>query len=316
MRGKSLEYVVSVWKGEVPQGRAEWLETLGFLACHRTAGLFYSRAKKLRLAIPAKVERVLTELWAAQVRRGDFLRKWIEDVSEELMAENVEHVFSGESVLSNVMGRRGGAFYAPGERVAEDVEIFVRREDRSAAAQILREMRFMEREEGESSASFLRRTNNAEVPFIKIELRSSLVGAAEGGGELAGEFLESRWKYRGRFSLYAAREELFMIRLLLDAAGEREEGTFEICRLADIYYFWHSGLFDEEEVKQLAFAYEIERQVGRALRRTARFFADGEMLAASEEYGVGGWEPVGFGDQSHFLLGTGLCGEQDAAGSA
>ena len=40
MRESSLEYVISILKGERPKAEAEWYETLGFMYAHRIAGLF------------------------------------------------------------------------------------------------------------------------------------------------------------------------------------------------------------------------------------------------------------------------------------
>ena len=144
MTEQSLKYLIDVLKGETPGEHAEWYETLGFLECHRTAGLFYCRAKELGLKLPPKIEKLLSERYEAQVRRNRFMRKWIEDISEELQGEDVEHIFLKGSVLSNAMGGAKKSFYREGERVSNDIDVLVRTEDVGKVGKVLKEMGFVQ----------------------------------------------------------------------------------------------------------------------------------------------------------------------------
>ena len=45
MTGQDLKYVVSVLKDKKTNGAPDWYAVLGFLSCHRIAGLFYKHAK-------------------------------------------------------------------------------------------------------------------------------------------------------------------------------------------------------------------------------------------------------------------------------
>ena len=61
MTGQDLKYVVSVLKDEKTNGAPDWYAVLGFLSCHRIAGLFYKHAKKCGLELPKKAEKILKE---------------------------------------------------------------------------------------------------------------------------------------------------------------------------------------------------------------------------------------------------------------
>lgn len=45
MTEQDLKYVVSVLKDEKTNGVPDWYAVLGFLSCHRIAGLFYKHAQ-------------------------------------------------------------------------------------------------------------------------------------------------------------------------------------------------------------------------------------------------------------------------------
>ena len=313
MTEQSLKYLIDVLKGETPGEHAEWYETLGFLECHRTAGLFYCRAKELGLKLPPKIEKLLSERYEAQVRRNRFMRKWIEDISEELQGEDVEHIFLKGSVLSNAMGGAKKSFYREGERVSNDIDVLVRTEDVGKVGKVLKEMGFVQGEydrekrkilpfsrleivnrrlnRGET-APFLRATENAELPCIEVDVNFSLGYAPGEGQALQEEMLESRKKYKGYISLFAPDEELFFLHLLLHQYKESElmfmverSKELDLYKLADIYYLWRDGSLDEARIKKLARAYGIEKKAGAVLRQAGTVFDDEALLCAAEEYG-------------------------------
>ena len=58
MTEQDLKYVVSVLKDEKTNGVPDWYAVLGFLSCHRIAGLFYKHAQKCGLELPKKAEKI------------------------------------------------------------------------------------------------------------------------------------------------------------------------------------------------------------------------------------------------------------------
>ena len=131
MRESSLEYVISILKGERPKAEAEWYETLGFMYAHRIAGLFYKRAERLEIPLPPKAEKLLKETYEKQKRRTEYMREETKKLSLALIAELAEHIFLKGSVLSNLTEE--SAIYADGERVSNDIDILVRQAELNVA---------------------------------------------------------------------------------------------------------------------------------------------------------------------------------------
>lgn len=312
MTEQSLNYLIDVLKGEKTEEKPEWYEVLGFLECHKTAGLFYNRAKERGMKLPPKIEKLLLGIYDAQVRRNRFMRKWIEDISEELQGEGLEHIFLKGSVLSNAMGGVKRAFYKEGERISNDIDILVRSADVGKAGKVLKEMGFIQGEydkekreilplsrleivnrrlnRGET-APFLRATENAEVPYIEVDVNFSLGYVPGEGQALQEEMLKSRKKYKGFISLYAPDEELFFLHLLLHQYKESElmfmverNKELDLYKLADIYYFWREGILDEVRLKKLTHTYGIKKKAGAVLRQAGKVFDDESLLRAALEY--------------------------------
>ena len=74
MTEKDLRYVVSVLKGKLPTREPDWYAVLGFLFCHRIAGVFYNRAQSYEISLPKKVKNNV-EKWFLCVRNFLLLRK-------------------------------------------------------------------------------------------------------------------------------------------------------------------------------------------------------------------------------------------------
>ena len=72
------------------------------------------------------------------------------------------------------------------------------------------------------------------------------------------EMVSGRRKYEGKLELYSAEETAFFVQLLLHQYKEsrtlfmvNKGKDLDLYKLADIYYYWHSGLVNTEELERL-----------------------------------------------------------------
>ena len=56
----------------------------------------------------------------------------------------------------------------------------------------------------------------------------------------------------------------------------------DLYKLADIYYYWHSGLVNTEELERLLREHKAEAAAGAVLGQVGRVFRDEDMLFARE----------------------------------
>ncbi len=310
MTKTSLEYVVSVLKGEKPDCRPEWYETLGFLYSHKIAGLFYNRAEKQGLLLPWKIKKQLGETYAAQRRRVAYMREELRDVSEKLLEENAEHIFLKGSVLSNLAEN---ALYEDGERISNDVDILVKPDGITAVEKCLQDLGFVQGRYEPSSgkvipfprleilkrrmnrgetAPFLKATGNPEVPYIEADINFSLGNIPGEKDSLLSELLSASKVYEGIVRMRVTDEELFFLHLIMHQYKEsclyfmaERSKDLDLYKLADIYYLWKADCFDKERLKELAVGHGVSKETGTVLGQAGRIFLDEEMLAAAAEYG-------------------------------
>lgn len=122
MTGQDLKYVVSVLKDEKTNGAPDWYAVLGFLSCHRIAGLFYKHAKKCGLELPKKAEKILKETYERQRRKVVFMRKELAAITMKLSEMKVPYMLLKGSVLTN-LGEDDIVIYADGERSSNDIDL-------------------------------------------------------------------------------------------------------------------------------------------------------------------------------------------------
>ena len=173
MREQTLEYAVSVLKGEEVRGiYPDWYELTGFLISHRVAGLFYVRMKGAGMRLPQKIETVLRREYETQARRTRFMRRYIRELSSVLMKAEAEHIFLKGSVLSNAMGGEGRlSFYGAGERASNDMDILVRPDRITAAAEVLKKLGYVQGRYEPKSGSI--------QPFTRAEILSRRMNRGE-----------------------------------------------------------------------------------------------------------------------------------------
>lgn len=327
MTENSLKYIIGVLKGEVPSTEPDWYETLGFLYCHKVAGLFYNRAKKSGIKLPPRIEKALSETYAAQRRRVELMRGQIKELSEALFGACAEHILLKGSVLANLSEE--SRIYEDGERISNDIDVLVKPSGITAVSNILQRLGYIQgryeaneeviipfsraelltrRMNRGETAPFLRLTDKPELPFTEIDINFSLGNIPGEKDGLLSEMIETRKRYEGVVSLSVADEEMFFLHLIMHQYKESclyfmvEKGKeLDLYKLADMYYLWKSDLFDKERLKSLAQKYGVQKETGTVLRQVGRIFDDGEILSAAEEYGEKQPEVVDYEHKKRYL---------------
>ena len=165
---KELLFIMDVLqdKPSIPEKDFDWYWLLGFLELNKIGGYFFSKTKEQEIKLPQSVERRLSQVFSVQRERNLFMRKYIQDISDELRFEKIEFSFLKGSVLSNTNFRfseksfscmalseeteqryrrqTGEAFYGEGERISNDIDILVEQKDISVISEVLKNMGFVQ----------------------------------------------------------------------------------------------------------------------------------------------------------------------------
>lgn len=163
-----LNFVLDVLqdKPSIPEKSLDWYWILGFLELNKIGGHFFNKTKELDIKIPQSAERKLSQILKMQSERNRFMRKYIQDISDELRYEKIWFAFLKGSVLSNTNFRfseksfscmalsedmeqkyrrqAGEPFYGEGERVSNDIDLLVEQKDISAISEVLKNMGFVQ----------------------------------------------------------------------------------------------------------------------------------------------------------------------------
>ena len=153
-------------KPSMPEKDFDWYYILGFLELNKIGGYFYNKAKEMSVPLPQSVERKLSYKLKEQAERNAFMRKYIQDIGDELKYEKIMFSFLKGSVLSNTnflfseksyscmalpeqkiqTYRRQceESFYKAGERVSNDIDLLVEQKDITAVSKILKGMGFIQ----------------------------------------------------------------------------------------------------------------------------------------------------------------------------
>ena len=153
-------------KPSMPEKDFDWYYILGFLELNKIGGFFYNKTKEMSVPLPQSVERKLSYILKEQAERNAFMRKYIQDIGDELKYEKIRFSFLKGSVLSNTnflfseksyscmalpeqkiqTYRRQceESFYKAGERVSNDIDLLVEQKDVTAVSKILKGMGFIQ----------------------------------------------------------------------------------------------------------------------------------------------------------------------------
>lgn len=311
MNKKDLMFVIAVLKGERILCEPDWFSVLGFLQYHRIGGLFYNQAKQLGICLPAKVSKLLFDVYQSQVRRTEYIRQHLKELSQSLINEHVAHVLLKGSVLSNLTDET--LIYSDGERVSNDIDILVKPDGISAVSDVLKKLGYIQgtynAEENEitpfsrmeilkrrmnrgETAPFLRLTGIPEFPFIEVDINFSLGNIPGGYQDLLTVMIDERSIYHGKVELSVTNEELFFLHLIMHQFKESnlyfmvERGKdLDLYKLVDIYYLWKENIFDKELFDRLVEKYRVQKEVGAVLGQVGRIFDDESLQHAANQYG-------------------------------
>ncbi len=312
MTERGLQYITDILKGQEPQKQPEdWYGLLGFLQSHRIAGLFYNRAKRQGIPLPKRADKLLRESFERQKRRTEFLRGYIAELSAALQTSGTECVFLKGSVLSNLSDNE---IYADGERSSNDIDLLAKPSCVGEIEKVLRELGYVQGEysaeektirpytrleivkrrmnRGEA-APFIKRTDNAEIPFVEVDINFSLGNTPGDGQELLAEMVGSGLTYKGKVTLRVPGEEMFFLHLILHQYKESclyfmaERGKeLDLYKLADIYYLIKAEAFDKKKAVEIANQYQIIDRLGTVLQQVGEVFEDDAILTEAQKYGI------------------------------
>lgn len=153
-------------KPSIPEKGLDWYRILGFLELNKIGGYFFQKTKEYEIKLPQSAERKLSQVLKIQSERNRFMRKYIQDIGDELRYEKLRFAFLKGSVLSNTNFRfseksfgcmalaegtkqtyrrqAGEPFYGEGERVSNDIDLLAEQKDISAIAKVLKNMGFVQ----------------------------------------------------------------------------------------------------------------------------------------------------------------------------
>ena len=309
MNERTLDEIVSVLTGNSAV-ITDWYEAVGFMECHRIAGLLYNRAKQSGMELPKKISSVLRTRFELQKRRVNLLRIYITELSNALSKANAKHIFLKGSVFSN--SKKFG-IYADGERSSNDIDLLVKPTELTAVSDELLKLGYVQgeyhagtgeikkygREEiirrrmtrGEV-APFVKLTNDKENPFIEIDINFSLGNTPSDYQELLSEMVDTRIHENGKAPMFIADNEMFFIHLIMHQHKESvlymsvERGKdLDLYKLADIYYLWNGSFLDKKRLQRIVKQYNLEKEVGAVCGQVAAVFRDGSLEEISECYG-------------------------------
>ncbi len=312
MEQENLRYIGSVLQGERPTARPDWWETLGFLQCHKIAGMFYKKAIRLSLALPHKIERILQNIFYAQARKAKHMRSYLGELAQTLCRKNVPHAILKGSALCNVQ-INGIEIYADGERVSNDIDVLAMPEDLDAVCAVLKDLGYVQgvydretdtvrpfaraeilrrRLNRGEVAPFVKRTDNAEFPFMEIDVNFSLGNTPDDGAPLLREMVRTAKLYSGKIELCTLTPEMFFLQLIMHQYKESclyfavERGKdLDAYKLADILYVYKAVAARMSNILEIAQKFGVIHRVGAVLRQVGELFGDQAVLQTAKECG-------------------------------
>ncbi len=313
MKVEDLRYVISVLKGDEPTGHPDWYTVLGFLTCHRVAGLFYNRAQKQGVLLPKKIESILQSMFEAQKRKVVFMREQIRIITEKLSSVDASYMLLKGSVLSN-LAMDDFTIYEDGERSSNDIDLLVSSEEIAAVNKALCELGFVQgryiskdnsieefsrleivkrRMNRGEIAPFVKKTDNAEIPFVEIDVNFSLGNTPLEKVALLNEMVSCSAVCEGKVSMRVPSEELFFLHLIMHQYKESclffmvsRSKDLDLYKLADIYYIFKADVLNVQRLNELINKHVLQKEVGVVLNQVGEIFEDEEILNYASTFGT------------------------------
>lgn len=311
MTEEDLKFIVCVLKGQDTGIQPNWYSVLGFLFCHRIAGLFYSRAKKNEVELPKKIEKILLEIFEKQKRKISFMRKELAIISEKLISINAAHVVLKGGLLSNI-SEDDEMIYDDGERISNDIDILVKPDGIDAVGKALSELGFLQgcynaeqnkidefsrleivkrRMNRGEVAPYVKLTGEEEFPYIEVDINFSLGNTPGEGKELLAQMVNNSAVYYGKVKLKVSEQELFYLHLIMHQYKEscllfmtQRGKDLDLYKLADIYYIFKSDVLDIDLLNKYIVSYGVEQEVGSVLQQVGEVFMDSQLIELSQKY--------------------------------
>ena len=311
MTEKDLRYVVSVLKGETPTYVPDWYAVLGFLSCHRIAGLFYSRAKSCEIDLPKKAEKLLKETYEKQHRKVSFMRNELSHITQKLSDIKAPYVLLKGSVLSNLC-EEDTIIYSDGERVSNDIDLLCKQDGITTISKALYELGFVQGIYDSTSdtikefsrletvkrrmnrgevAPFVKKTGNSEFPFVEVDINFSLGNTPAEGVALLKDMIEETIEQKGKILMRVPDSELFFLHLIMHQYKEscllfmvERSKDLDLYKLADIYYLFKADIIDYLHLEELVEKHSLQQEIGAVLKQVGEVFMDEEITGYVNQF--------------------------------
>lgn len=311
MTEKDLKYVVSVLKEEKPEGTPDWYAVLGFLSCHRIAGLFYNRSQSCGIEVPKKVEKILRETYEKQARKVVFMRNEISLITQKLLEVQAPYMLLKGSVLSNLCEDDSRIYY-DGERASNDIDLLVQQDGITAVSKALYELGFVQgiydsktdtikefsrleivkrRMNRGEVAPFVKKTENSEFPFVEVDINFSLGNTPAEGAALLKDMIEETVEHNGKVLMRVPDSELFFLHLIMHQYKEscllfmvERSKDLDLYKLADIYYLFKANILDFVRLESLIAKHSLRQEIGTVLKQVGEVFMDDEITGYANKF--------------------------------
>ena len=325
---KELKWILDVLqdKPELPEKGLDWYWILGFLELNRIGGYFFNRSGALGIELPQAAERRLSQILKEQTLRNDVMRKYIQDICIELRYEKIKFAFLKGSVMSNTNFRLSEktfscmalsaddvltyrkqvheAFYGPGERVSNDIDILVRQKDITVVSELLKQMGFIQgyydfkenrivplpraeilsrRMNRGETAPFLLQTQNPFVPFIEVDVNFSLGYLPNSNEEMLTDILKEPIDYAGNIDggIRSLKLDDFFLHLILHQSKEstlysmvKRNKDVELYKLLDLFLLIKRGYLELSGLYNKVRRYALEVPVCTVMAAVSQAFPD------------------------------------------
>lgn len=239
-----------------------WINVLGYLTYHRVAGLAYEKVNNINIRLfdyPVFFTTYLIN--QAQKIRTLEQHKWISLITQELVNNNIKHVFLKGSVLSS-------SLYNYGSRASNDIDLLISKKDIQKVTKILNNLGFLQgkynyknnlieeftnkekiriiNKIGETAA-FIMKSDNPTIKTIDVDVNFSLNWDPNFDESTVDDFLDKRVLIENittKEKIYSLCHEHNFIELcihlykdssLIDIIKKRK--VLDLYKFVDIYYF-------------------------------------------------------------------------------
>ena len=311
MTEKDLKYVISVLKGEKLLDIPDWYAVLGFLFCHRIAGLFYNRAQYCGIELPKKVKKLLKDTYEKQCRKVVFMRNELSIITQKLSEIKAPYMLLKGSVLSNLC-EEDARVYSDGERVSNDIDLLCQQDGITTISKALNELGFVQGVYDSTSdtikefsrleivkrrmnrgevAPFVKKTGNSEFPFIEVDINFSLGNTPAEGAALLNDMIDETKEHKGKVLMRVPNSELFFLHLIMHQYKEscllfmvERSKDLDLYKLADIYYLFKANILDFSHLEDLIKKHSLQQESGTVLKQVGEVFMDGEIRSYANKF--------------------------------